>query len=198
MNLLANDESLFERNVKEHLELCNRLIDLSPLISKAIALCAGSVKCGGKIMLCGNGGSAADSQHIASEFTGRLVRDRKPIAALALSTDSSSLTCISNDYSFSEVFARQLLAIGKPDDCLIGISTSGNSSNVIEAFKVAKEANIFTIGLLGRDGGKLKDLCDVPIIVPSSTTARIQEAHILIGHTICGGVEIELNLVSNT
>lgn len=197
MNLLADDKNLFERNVKEHLELCNRLIYLSPLISKAITLCSGSVKCGGKIILCGNGGSAADSQHIAAELTGRFVQDRKPIAAIALTTDSSALTCISNDYSFSDVFARQLMAIGKPGDCLIGISTSGNSPNIIEVFKAAKDINISTIGLLGRDGGKLKDMCDIPIIVPSSSTARIQEIHILIGHTICGGIEIELNLVSN-
>lgn len=148
-----------------------------------------------KLIICGNGGSAADSQHIAAEFTGRFIKDRPPIAVLALSTDTSALTCISNDYSFAEVFSRQLRALGQAEDCLLAISTSGNSENVIQAVLAAKEMRIKTIGLLGRDGGRLKDLCDCAIVVPSEITARIQEAHILIGHSICGSVEVGLGLV---
>ena len=147
-------------------------------------------------MLCGNGGSAADSQHLAAEFTGRFSKDRPPIAAVALSTDTSALTCIGNDYSFNDIFARQVLALGKAGDCLIAISTSGNSGNVLAAVAAAKSLGISTIGLLGRDGGKLKAQCDVSIVVPSQVTARIQEAHILIGHSLCGAVELKLGLVS--
>jgi D-sedoheptulose 7-phosphate isomerase len=151
---------------------------------------------GGKLMLCGNGGSAADSQHLAAEFTGRFSKDRPPIAAVALSTDTSALTCIGNDYSFNDIFARQVQALGKAGDCLIAISTSGNSGNVLAAVAAAKSLGISTIGLLGRDGGKLKAQCDVSIVVPSQVTARIQEAHILIGHSLCGAVELKLGLVS--
>ena len=147
-------------------------------------------------MLCGNGGSAADSQHLAAEFTGRFIKDRPPIAAIALSTDTSALTCIANDYSFEAIFARQVQAIGKPGDCLIAISTSGNSGNVLAAVAAAKALGITCIGLLGRDGGKLKAECDIAIVVPSQVTARIQEAHILIGHSLCGAVEQQLGLVS--
>jgi len=148
------------------------------------------------LMLCGNGGSAADSQHLAAEFTGRFSKDRPPIAAVALSTDTSALTCIGNDYSFNDIFARQVQALGKAGDCLIAISTSGNSGNVLAAVAAAKSLGISTIGLLGRDGGKLKAQCDVSIVVPSQVTARIQEAHILIGHSLCGAVELKLGLVS--
>jgi D-sedoheptulose 7-phosphate isomerase len=112
-----------------------------------------------------------------------------------LSTDTSALTCISNDYSFDEVFSRQLLALGRPQDCLVGISTSGNSKNVIKAMQVASASGMKTIGLLGKDGGELASLCNVPIIVPDNETARIQEAHILIGHSLCGAVERQLGLV---
>lgn len=146
-------------------------------------------------MFCGNGGSAADSQHLAAEFTGRFIKDRRPLPGLALSTDTSALTCIGNDYHFNDIFLRQIQALGKEGDCLIGISTSGNSENILRAFIAAKELGIKTIGLLGRDGGKLACLSDIAIIVPSDVTARIQEAHILIGHTICGGVEQALGLV---
>ena len=138
--------------------------------------------------------SASDSQHLASELTGRFVADRVPLAALSLTTDTSALTSIANDYSFNNVFSRQLKALGNKGDCLIALSTSGNSANIIEAVKVALECDIFTICLLGKKGGNLKDLCDLPIIIPSDTTARIQEAHIFIGHIICEGIELALNL----
>ena len=187
--------SLFARNLSQHVELMSRLDALEGAVMQAAATVADTLRTGGKLMLCGNGGSAADSQHIAAEFTGRFIKDRKPLAAIALSTDSSALTCISNDYSFADVFARQLVALARAGDCLIGISTSGNSANVIRAVEAARELGVRSIGLLGRDGGKLAALCDEAIIVPSDVTARIQEAHILIGHTICGVAEQQLGLV---
>jgi D-sedoheptulose 7-phosphate isomerase len=186
--------SLFRNNLEENRLVMSKLFTLDEKVSEAINRISLSLSNGHKVMICGNGGSAADSQHIAAEFTGRFIKDRKPLAAIALSTDSSALTCIANDYSFDEIFSRQLSGLGRAGDCLLAISTSGNSRNVIRAVNVAKSLDIVTIGLLGRDGGDLLDLCDLNIIVPSDVTARIQEAHILIAHTICGGVEIELGL----
>jgi D-sedoheptulose 7-phosphate isomerase len=140
------------------------------------------VRKNGKIMFCGNGGSAADSQHLAAEMTGHLRHDRRPLPALALTTDTSALTAIGNDYEFKEVFSRQVRALGKAGDVLIGISTSGNSKNVLEAVQAAKQMNILTLGLLGRGGGKIAPVCDHAIIVPTDDTQRVQECHILIGH----------------
>lgn len=187
--------SLYLQNLQQHVELFKRIDSLAPDVDTSVEIIVSSLRDSKKLMICGNGGSAADSQHISAEFTGRFIKDRPPIAALALSTDTSALTCIANDYSFSFVFARQLMALGQSGDCLIGISTSGNSENVIQAVMAAKKMGIKSIGLLGRDGGKLKELCDCSIVVPSNVTARIQEAHILIGHSICGAVEIALGLV---
>ena len=179
-------------NLQEHLSLFQQLNSLDQQVDQAINACVHSLRAGGKLMFCGNGGSAADSQHLAAEFTGRFIKDRPPVAAIALSTD----TCIANDYAFEAIFARQVQAIGKPGDCLIAISTSGNSGNVLAAVAAAKALGIICIGLLGRDGGKLKPQCDVSIVVPSQITARIQEAHILIGHSLCGAVEQQLGLVT--
>jgi len=190
------NDTTFLINLNEHMVLFQQLNGLDASISQAIDACVQSLQKGGKLMLCGNGGSAADSQHLAAEFTGRFIKDRPPIAAVALSTDTSALTCIANDYSFNEIFARQVQALGKAGDCLIAISTSGNSGNVLAAVAAAKSLGISTIGLLGRDGGKLKAQCDIAIVVPSQVTARIQEAHILIGHSLCGAVELKLGLVS--
>jgi len=190
------NDTTFLTNLNEHMALFQQLSGLDTSISKAIDACVLSLQKGGKLMLCGNGGSAADSQHLAAEFTGRFIKDRPPIAAVALSTDTSALTCIGNDYSFNDIFSRQIQALGKAGDCLIAISTSGNSGNVLSAVAAAKSLGISTIGLLGRDGGKLKAQCDVSIVVPSQVTARIQEAHILIGHSLCGAVELKLGLVS--
>ena len=187
--------SLFLNNLNDHIALFKNLEPLDKPILTASKLIIACLKNSNKLMICGNGGSAADSQHIAAEFTGRFIKDRPPIAALALSTDTSAITCIGNDYSFNEIFSRQVRALGISGDCLIGISTSGNSENVIQAVHAANKMGISTIGLLGRDGGKLKSLCNLSITVPSEVTARIQEAHILIGHTLCGSVEIGLDLV---
>ena len=186
--------TIFLNNLREHLALFQTLEALNEPIEQAGALIANALGAGRKLLLCGNGGSAADSQHIAAELTGRFIQDRRPLAALALTTDTSALTCIANDYSFEDVFARQVAGLGAPGDCLIGISTSGQSRNVIKAVEVARGVGMPVIGLLGRDGGALRTLCDVAIVVPSPTTARIQEAHILIGHTLCGLIETTLGL----
>lgn len=185
-------KSLFIENLIEHAAVIASIHQLHDAVAEAGQMAAQSLRQGGKIMLCGNGGSAADSQHLAAELTGRFIKDRRPLAALALSTDTSALTCIGNDYSFDEVFSRQVCGLGRSGDLLIGISTSGNSANIIRAVEEAKKSGIQTIGLLGRDGGLLRGLCDHSIIVPSNVTARIQECHILIGHTLCGLIEQEL------
>jgi len=186
--------SLFLSNLAEHEALMRALPALDGAVADAGRKLAALLAGGGKLMFCGNGGSAADSQHLASELTGRFVNDRRPLAGLALSTDSSALTCIGNDYSFDDVFARQVAGLGRAGDGLIAISTSGNSRNVLKAVAAAREAGIFTLGLLGRDGGQLSKACDASIVVPSQVTARIQEAHILIGHTLCGLIEAELGV----
>ena len=185
---------VMSRNLNEHLALFQRLDRLADMVAASGARLARALEQGGKLMFCGNGGSAADSQHLAAEMTGRFVDDRRPLAALALSTDSSALTCIANDYQFEEVFARQVAALGRPEDVLVAISTSGRSRNVIRAAEAARERGIGVVGLLGRDGGPLLALCELAVVVPSEATARIQEAHIFVGHTWCGIVEQTLGL----
>jgi len=182
----------FISNLQEHQLLFQNLNVLESAVNEASKVIAKAFASGNKLMLCGNGGSAADSQHIAAEMTGRFIKDRRPLPAIALTTDTSALTCIANDYSFEDVFARQVGALGRLGDVLIAISTSGNSGNVIKAMHVAKDLGVKVIALSGRDGGQMKSLADLSIIVPSQTTARIQEAHIFIGHIICGLVEKEL------
>jgi D-sedoheptulose 7-phosphate isomerase len=186
--------SLFLRNLDELRALSDRLVDLDESVMRAGELAAQVLRSGGKIMFCGNGGSASDSQHLAAELTGRFVKDRKPLAAIALTTDTSALTSIANDYAFEDVFARQVLALGREGDLLVGISTSGNSRNIIRAVEESRALGIHTLGLLGRDGGQLGVLCDRIIVAPSDVTARIQEAHILIGHSLCGLIEQNLGL----
>lgn len=145
-----------------------------------------------KTILAGNGGSAADAQHIAAELVGRYGFDRPSIPSLALTTDTSNLTAIGNDYGYDKVFSRQLEGMGQDGDMFIGISTSGNSINIIKAFKAAKKKNIFTVALTGRDGGKMGKIADISLIVPSDSTPRIQESHILIGHILCDIIEKEI------
>jgi D-sedoheptulose 7-phosphate isomerase len=144
---------------------------------------------GGRVLICGNGGSAADAQHFAAELSGRFVAERRALAGIALTTDTSAITAIGNDYGFDGVFARQLEAIGRPGDLFVGISTSGNSGNVIQAVNAAKPLGIKTLGLLGRDGGRLKGMMDDCLVVPSSVTARIQEIHIMVIHFWCEVVD---------
>jgi D-sedoheptulose 7-phosphate isomerase len=161
-------------------------------VARASLLIADAMRNGGKLLVFGNGGSAADAQHIAAELAFRMGRERRALPALALTTDTSLLTAVSNDHSFDLVFARQLQALGRKGDVALGISTSGNSANVIEAFKEAKELGITTVALLGNDGGKAANLVDVALIVPHQDTPRIQEVHITIGHIICQLIEDEL------
>lgn len=139
----------------------------------------------GKLLLCGNGGSAADAQHLAAEFVNRFVLERPPLPAVALTTDSSILTSIGNDYSFDEIFSKQVKAIGKEGDILLGISTSGNSSNIIEAVRVGREMGLYTVAMTGGDGGTLRRIADLSLVVKNKVTARIQETHIFAGHIIC-------------
>lgn len=146
---------------------------------------------GGKIVLMGNGGSAADSQHIAAELVGRFKRERRGLPALALTTDTSILTSVGNDYGYDYVFARQVEALCGPSDVLVGISTSGNSGNVVQAIKVGRQAGIFCVGILGGSGGELKGICDFSLVAPATETARVQELHILIGHILCEILEVD-------
>ncbi len=159
-------------------ESCNELITLARKIASAFTSDR-------KLMICGNGGSAADAQHIAAEFVNRLEMERPPLPAISLATDSSVITCIGNDYSFNDIFTKQVKAIGLEGDILLAISTSGNSQNVISAAETASEMGIYVAALTGGKGGKLKDVSDLCLIVPSERTARIQESHIMIGHIIC-------------
>jgi D-sedoheptulose 7-phosphate isomerase len=186
--------SLFLNNIQEHNAVIASIVHLDAQVMRAGEMAAKTLQQGGKIMICGNGGSAADCQHLAAELTGRFIKDRRPLAAISLSTDTSTLTSIGNDYSFDEVFSRQVAGLGSSQDLLIGISTSGNSRNVVRAVEEAQVIGIQTLGLLGRDGGQLRDLCSHTIIVPSFVTARIQECHILIVHTLCGIIEGHLGL----
>ena len=160
-----------------------------PCIISAAELIIGAFKSGHKLFFCGNGGSAADSQHIAAEFVGRFQKERKAWPAIALTTDSSALTALGNDYTFDIVFSRPLQALGQKGDVLIAISTSGNSKNVLEAVRQAKLMGISTIAVTGAKGGQLAGLCDIAIIAASSKTARIQESHLVIFHSICELVE---------
>jgi D-sedoheptulose 7-phosphate isomerase len=148
-----------------------------------------SMQQGGKLLICGNGGSAADAQHLATECMVRLEAERAPLPAIALTTDTSLLTAAGNDYGFETIFARQVAGLGRPGDVLLAISTSGNSPNVVCAVEEAHRRGLRTLGLLGRDGGRLKDMVHIALVVPSSNTQRIQEVHITIGHILCGTME---------
>ncbi len=183
---------IIENSLREAVEvktaILNDDVQLN-LIKSAAEFCIESLAQGGKILLCGNGGSAADAQHIAAELSGRYKYDRPPLYAEALHVNGSYVTAVANDYSYDVVFSRLVEAMGKTGDVLIALSTSGNSENVINAVKQANERKMTTIGLTGKDGGKLKELCDICIIVPSDDTPRIQECHIMIGHIICEKIE---------
>jgi D-sedoheptulose 7-phosphate isomerase len=184
-----------ENTILENIDVQKKLLEkTSEPIIRAAKQIGITIRKGGKILLCGNGGSAADAQHIAAELVVRLTsqNSRPAIAAQALTVDSSILTASANDFGFEFVFSRQIEALGNRDDTLIAISTSGNSNNVIEAVNMAHEKGLYVIGMLGGSGGKLEKLVDLPVIVPSSETARIQEAHALIGHILCDLAEQDL------
>ena len=174
-NILQESLKVKEKFIKE----CSE--DLITLAKKIVS----SFISDRKLMLCGNGGSAADAQHIAAEFVNRFEMERPPLPAISLSTDTSIITCIGNDYSFNDIFTKQIKAIGLEGDILLAISTSGNSQNIISAAETAMDMGIYVAGFAGGKGGKLKEVCDLCLTVPSETTARIQESHILAGHIVC-------------
>jgi D-sedoheptulose 7-phosphate isomerase len=182
------------REFQLHLETIQAVMGtMETDLEKASALAVEVLKRGNKVLLCGNGGSAADAQHIAAELSGRYKTERRGLPGIALTTDTSALTAIANDYGYSRVFDRQVEALANKGDLLIGISTSGNSANIVSALKLAKELGCSTIGFSGRDGGAMNKVCDVNLVVPSDDTPRIQEMHILFGHTICQIIDDELS-----
>lgn len=181
------------RIIDEHLEATERLREqLVPAIEACAAQVTRCLRAGRTVFWCGNGGSAADAQHMAAELVGRFERDRPGYGSVALTTDTSILTSVGNDFGFDYIFSRQVESLGKAGDILMALSTSGNSPNVIRAVEAARQKGIFSIGLLGRDGGSLRGLCELAVIVPAESTARIQEMHGLIGHILCDQVEAAL------
>ena len=181
---------MIKAELEAHRDTINKTIEVMiPSIEQASKIAIKTLQNGNKILLCGNGGSASDAQHISAELTGRYKTERRGLASIALTTDTSALTAISNDYGYERVFDRQVEALAREGDLLIGISTSGNSANIISAFRVARELGCKTIGLSGNGGGKMSTFCDSNLIVPSDDTPRIQEMHILIGHIICQAID---------
>lgn len=188
-------DAFFDSQFDEHAELvaATRALLRQPFV-RLVEVCTDASRAGGSIIFFGNGGSAADAQHLAAELTVRYVRDRRPIAALALTTDTSALTAIGNDFGFERLFARQIEAVCRPGDVCIGISTSGRSGNVIAGLKAARARGCIAAGLLGGGGGPAAALCDPVLVVPSGVTARVQEMHILLGQMLCGALEQALGL----
>lgn len=178
-------DSTIAQIIQAHLAAATSLMQREKELRQAADMMIDCLERNGKILICGNGGSAADAQHFAAELTGRFVRERKALAAVALSTDTSALTAIANDYGFQEVFSRQVKALGRPGDVLVSISTSGDSANILGATNTAHEIGCKTIALTGRSGGKLAELAQLAIRVPGSETARVQELHILTLHILC-------------
>ena len=189
------NKDLITQAIKGNIDVKRKILEDREILSKlekVIEEIVAALKTDKKVLLCGNGGSAADAQHLAAEFSGKFYFDREPLFAEALHVNSSYLTAVANDYSYDEVYARLVKAKGREGDVLIGISTSGNSINVIQAIAVANNAKMITVGLTGEGGGKMKTMCKYLIKVPSTDTPRIQEAHILIGHIICEISEKEI------
>jgi D-sedoheptulose 7-phosphate isomerase len=192
-------ENLLKENIRSQMAETVRNLDamasdeaLVGLMAEATAVCVGALKNGGKILFAGNGGSAADSQHLAAELVSRFHYDRPGLPAIALTTDTSALTAIGNDYGFEYLFARQVEALANSQDVFFGISTSGRSPNVLNALRAARKKGLVTIGLTGRGGGEMPDLCDYCLRVPSDSTPRIQEGHIVMGHTLCCMIEQQM------
>lgn len=180
----------FAEKIKSHEETVRRLRETAvPVMEEMAEICRTALRSGHKILLCGNGGSAADSQHIAAEFVGRFVKERQGLPAIALTTDTSILTAIGNDYGYDEVFRRQVEALGREGDVLIGISTSGNSGNVVKAFEQAKKQGLHVLAFTGGKASRMSALADVTLQVEAPVTARIQECHILVGHLICDYID---------
>ncbi len=186
---MNDTHGLVVASIREAAAQLEQLETLAPVITAIAERLIDVLRGGGKVMFCGNGGSAADSQHLAAELEGRFLIDRRPFAAVALTTNTSSLTAIGNDFGFEAVFERQVRGLGRANDALIAISTSGNSANVLRALQAAREIGLVTIGLTGSTGGKMAPLCDLSLRIPSPSTPRIQEMHILAGHIVCDIVE---------
>ena len=187
-------KSIIKHEFSEHIKVSQNTLDsIVDQIETALKICINSLKNGGKILIMGNGGSAADAQHIAAELVGRYKTERKGLPAIALNTDTSAITSIANDYGFFHVFDRQVEALAHKGDVVIGISTGGTSPNVVNALTTANKLDCKTIGLSGKDGGDFNALCDVNLLVNSNDTPRIQEMHILIGHTMCHLIELEFS-----
>ena len=190
-----NKQDLIKKNIKDSLKIKKELIKNETLIKQIVEiadLIIKAFKTEKKLLFCGNGGSAADAQHLAAEFSGRYYLNRAPLHAEALHTDTSFMTAVANDFSFDEVYFRLIKGIGKDGDILIGMSTSGNSKNVTKALEQAKKQGLITIGFTGKKGGEMNNHCDLIINIPSNDTPRIQECHLMLGHAICELVEKEL------
>jgi D-sedoheptulose 7-phosphate isomerase len=186
-------DKIIQKRFKESAEVKARFLKENlPKLLEVINLISHTFEAGNKVFFFGNGGSAADAQHIAAEFVNRYIMDRPPLPAIALTTDTSILTSIANDMAFTEIFSRQIKALGKEGDVAVGISTSGNSPNVIKAFEVAKEMGMKSVALTGNEGGVLTKIADISLTVSSTSTPRIQETHILVGHLLCEMVEHQL------
>lgn len=187
-----NLDKPLQRLISEHADVFQGLLSQEEAIAESAACLVQALGAGGTVYICGNGGSAADSQHFAAELSGRFEMERRGYRAVALTTDTSALTAIANDYGFQQVFARQVVALARKGDVLVVISTSGNSENCSSAVRAAAEMGVTTVGLLGRDGGALRLLCDHAVVVEADSTARIQEAHCFLIHTLCGAIESQV------
>lgn len=181
----------FESAIVDHIQVIQSLRAQQSLMRSIAGAMQSTIQRGGKILWCGNGGSAADAQHLAAELVGRFRRERSGLASIALTTDTSIMTAVSNDYGFEQVFSRQVKALGNPADLVVGISTSGNSPNVVKALEVAKSLGIFSVAFTGMGGGRLAGLANLTLAIPSQNTARIQEAHIFAGHMLCEWIDSE-------
>ncbi|MFT3994034.1 MAG: D-sedoheptulose 7-phosphate isomerase [Dysgonomonas sp.] len=192
--------NIIKQRIQESIDVKKRIIENEPLlktIEEVTLLMIEQIRDGGSIYFAGNGGSAADAQHLAAELSGRFYFDRQPLSADALHCNTSFMTAVANDYSYDIIYARLLSGIGRKGDVLVGLSTSGNSKNIVKAFEKAKEMDIYTIAMTGEGGGKMKELADLSICVPSNDTPRIQESHIMIGHIICEIIESTLFKATN-
>lgn len=192
MSTPLNSVSIFDRAIEEHLAVTRALSAQRPILERIAVEMTRAVFSGNKVLWCGNGGSAADSQHLAAEFVGRFRRERGGLPSVALTTDTSVLTSVGNDYGFEKIFSRQVEALCREGDIVVGISTSGNSRNVCLALESARDLKAFTVAFTGQGGGKMAAIADVALCVSSGDTARIQEAHILCGHMLCDWIELSV------
>jgi D-sedoheptulose 7-phosphate isomerase len=183
-------KEMIEGELKAHKEVIEEVISLlQPIIEKACSLCVNTIKEGKRIFFFGNGGSAADAQHLAAELSGRYKKERRGLPGIALTTDTSAITAIGNDYEYNYIFERQVEAIAEAGDLLIGISSTGNSTNIIRAFNAGRIKGCKSLGLSGKGGGNMNNNCDLNIVIPSNSTARVQEMHILVGHILCQAID---------